>query len=348
MSRRVGLRFIQSVGGRVPPAPPAPINLYTGASDYPGKIVKTDLSTFTKVSTLTLTTGEATYYLGIKDGFLYVALHYSDPGIVVKVDLSTFTEVGTLTFDVGEGYPRCMIIEGNYLYVGLDTEPGKIVKVDLTTFTKDSTLGLGAEEISLHSIAVSGDFLYVGTSNAGYAYAPKIVKVNLLTFTRVGAIIFSYPDDGPTILSLAVSGNYLYGSLGARFGQYPRIVKIDLSTFSEVDRLALPYGLDGSTALLTVNGNLLYGACEGTIFKVNLTTFTYISNIAKPTGWRYPCGLVIGGNYLYVGYENDAGTAWRISKVDLTTFTIIDNLDLAADEWLHTASLGTLQVIEFA
>jgi len=128
----------------------------TASGDFP------ELNPFSKVTTLTLDTGEDNVSsLAVYGGYLYVGLH-TLPGKIVKIDLSTFTKVTTLTLAYGEDYVSSLAVYGGYLYVGLHTSPGKIVKIDLSTFTKVTTLTLASGEDNVYSLAVYGGYLYVG------------------------------------------------------------------------------------------------------------------------------------------------------------------------------------------
>ena len=112
----------------------------------PARLVKIDLSTFTRVSALSLAYDYGSV-LAEKDGFIYqlVGLRY-----IAKIRLSDFTIVSYLDSGVttsgGNINATNLVVIGSYLYAGFDTSPGKIVKIDLDTFSVTSTLTLQSGE----------------------------------------------------------------------------------------------------------------------------------------------------------------------------------------------------------
>jgi membrane-associated PAP2 superfamily phosphatase len=332
----------------------------TVSGDFP------ELNPFSKVTTLTLATGEN--YIrasAVYGGYLYVGLNTS-PCKIVKIDLSTFTKVATLTLDTGEDYIGALAVYGGYLYVGLETSPGKIVKVDLSTFRKVATLTLDTGEDTILGLAVYGGYLYASLNTSpgkivkidlstfrkvatltldtgedypwplavygGYLYAGsntslgKIVKIDLSTFTKVATLTL---DTGEGYIhGLAVYGGYLYAGLGTRPG---KIVKIDLSTFTKVATLTFDTGEDLILGLAVYGGHL-YASLDvspGKIVKIDLSTFRKVATLTLDTGEDYPWPLAVYGGYLYAGSNTSLG---KIVKIDLSTFTKVATLTLATGE----------------
>jgi hypothetical protein len=278
--------------------------LYAGLPTSPGKIVKIDLSTFTKVGTLTLSgvDEDYVYSLAVSGGYLYAGLYCTPPGKIVKIDLSTFTKVGTLSLGSGEDYVYSLAVSGGYLYAGLDTSPGKIVKIDLSTFTKVATLTLSAGENYVESLAVSGGYLYAGLPTS----PGKVVKIDLSTFTEVGTLTLASGENN--VYSLAVSGGYLYAGLSTSPG---KIVKIDLSTFTKVATLTLSAGENYVYSLTFSADGYLYAGLytsPGKIVKVDPSTFTKVGTLTLSAGENYVYSLTFSADgYLYAGLETSPG-----------------------------------------
>jgi hypothetical protein len=214
---------------------------YFGTSTNPGRVVKIDLDTFTRVGAITLNDGESHLQSAALDptdgleGALYFST-YTSPIKVVKIDLSTFLRDDAVTLDTGENLSGAMLIDpGNgYAYVG--TASNVIVRVGLSPFARIDTLTLPVNEftpISGFTDAANG-YAYFGTSGTG-----SVVKVDLSTFTRVGAI---NTGDGRLYTADFDPGTgYAYFGTNTIPG---RVVAIDLDTFTEVGSDVLDAGED--------------------------------------------------------------------------------------------------------
>jgi hypothetical protein len=252
--------------------------------------------------------------------FLYVGL---STGQILKIDVSTFSVVDSLSL----GSPvACLITDGNYLYAGLlfSPEASQITKIDLATFSVVETLTLASGEYNIERFAISGNYLYsCHDSSPGI-----IVKVDLTTFTRIGAINTIVAG----VHDICVSGNFLYGAV--YFIPSSQVVKIDLTTFSLVGYLDLSVAEEATC--LKVDGNFLYVGQQGTstIAKIDLTTFTEVSTITLSTGgWIEELAkddtYLYVGNYLYLGNENYVSL---ITRIALSTFAEVDTLTLPSEE----------------
>jgi uncharacterized repeat protein (TIGR01451 family) len=164
---------------------------YFGTWSDPGKVVKVDLATFTRVGALTLNPGEGYIWSGVIDtsaGFAYFGTNTS-PGQVVKVRLSDFTRVGALTLNSGEDALSSAVIDSGagFAYFGTDTAPGQVVKVRLSDFTRVGALTLNSGENRPRAAVIdpAGGFAYFGTYSTG---PDLVVKVCLSDLTRVDAL----------------------------------------------------------------------------------------------------------------------------------------------------------------
>jgi len=205
-------------------------------ADRQGRIVKINLSTFTKVSTLSVGTyaegaGYDIYSFAVSGKYLYAGLQ-TNPGRIVKIDLSTFTKVSTLQLAADEIYVTALTVKGNYLYGALTGFPYGVVKVDLGTFSRvASILSFPFENAEPSLLAADPNFLYAGQWNA-------INKIALSTFTLTETLTLT----GAGYAILVANQDDLYA--GRTPSAPGKINKVDLSTFTEVTALDLDVGED--------------------------------------------------------------------------------------------------------
>jgi len=227
-------------------------NLYAGlygadvGIDYPqiGKIVKINLASFTKVSTLTLDATDFSIYSLFSDGtYIYAGLDTS-PAKVIKVDISTFTKTASINLTANSS--RTLFSDGIYLYVGMDTTPASLIQIDLSTFLETTSLTLAAGKNSIYTLFSDGTYLY-----AGLATTPgKIVKIDLATFTEISTLTLS-TNSSYTLFS---DGTYLY--VGSNTTP-AKIIIVDLSLFIEIGVSTLAAG-ENSIYTLFSDGTYLY------------------------------------------------------------------------------------------
>lgn len=286
-------------------------NLYAGLRTTPGKVVKVDLTDFTKVSTLTFDAGEDTVRALASDGvYLYAGLSVN-PGKVVRILLSNFTKDSTVTFAAGENDVRALISDGTNLYAGLNTVPGKVVKVNLSTFTATSTLDLnGVGEQNVTSFYITNSYLY-----AGMDQAPGIVaKIDLGTFTKTASVTFVWGET--SVSSLWSDGTYLYAGCQGSV----HVVKIDLNTFLRVGSL-VPTSAGEVTSLTSI-GPYLYvnhSIAPGEISRIDLVTFSQYAIESFSVNEDFAKAIVTDGTYLYVGLDTSPGKLVRKYVIPTTS-----------------------------
>jgi hypothetical protein len=170
----------------------------------------------------------------------------------------------------------------------------------------------------IDSLATSGGYLYAGDDGSP---SFKIHKINLATFLEEDTLTLNSAG----CFSLIVSGDYLYA------GSSHILYKIDLTTFTQTANITSLSGYPYNVQSLGVDGSYLY-ACVGgqgpvypitnsTLHKIDLFTFTPTSNIVVNGTYSY--GMVIDGDMMYLSHEDEI-----INRVNLTTFTVKDELDL--------------------
>lgn len=263
--------------------------LYVAAT----KVVKINLATFSRVSSISVT-GASAFSMALgTDGFLYVGNYVLGTGEAIsKINLVTFTEIDTLSLGSGNNYPFTLLADSGFLYAVCKTTPGRIVKINLATFSVSSTLQLASGENGPSGGAISGGFLYVGCSTA----PAKIVKINLATFTEEEILPLLTGEDDAT--ALKIKDNFLYVGL---WYATSLIVKVNLSTFARVGSIPPDtYGYKIEPHSMGINGAYLYAGTDEYIIKINLTTFSYDSSLDVSLD---PEAVLISGIYLYAGHD---------------------------------------------
>lgn len=135
--------------------------LYVLCDTSPGKVVRVNPFTRTRVDSAMLNAGESTLHgCVILRGMLYLCCA-TDPGKVVKLDTTKapIDRVAAFTCEEGENKPRTIATDGEFLYVSMKTAANKmkVHKLDPVTMTsKASYTSAGEYFDSGYSIAVSG------------------------------------------------------------------------------------------------------------------------------------------------------------------------------------------------
>jgi hypothetical protein len=313
------------------------------------KIVKVNLATFTRVGALTLNPGEdnaLTAVIDVAGGAAYFAT-YTSPGKIVKVNLSTFTRVGAITLNTDEYYLNTGIIDvtNGFAYFGTFTNPAKVVKVNLSSFTRAGslTLTLNADDWGLSSAVIDtiNGFAYFGTANLSSGPS-QVIKVNLSTFTRVGAITMNSDEDRLECAVIDTTHGFAY------FGIYTgtKIVKVNLSTFTRIGALTLNNGESPivSAEIDTANGFAYFctDTIPGKVVKVNLSGFTRVGALTLNAGEDRLFAPVIDltNGFLYVGTDTSPS---KVVKINLSTFTHAGALPLqfTGERNLYCAAIDT-------
>ena len=298
---------------------------YFGTWTYPqGQVIKVDLSSFTRVSSISL--ADASYLRSaVIDPSGQYAYFGNDHRKVIKVDLTNFTQVGSISFNSGEGglYSAAIDPRGQYAYFGTDT--GLVVKVNLENFTRVDSIRFNQGEDLLMSEVIDprGQYAYFGTRTG------RVVKVDLANFTRVSSISF---DPGEIYLQSAVidpSGQYAYfGSSNAPFATSSPglVIKVDLENFTRVGSISFNPGEDRlSSAVIDPSGQYAYfGTDTGRVVKVDLVNFTRVNSICFNKGEDSLWSAVIdpNGNYAYFGTHTSPS---QVIKVSLKSGNIINS-----------------------
>lgn len=215
--------------------------LYAGATSSPGKVTKIDLTTWSVVSSLTLSTGANSPVSMVSvDGFLYVCCESK----VVKIDLSDFTEDSTYTT---AATLNAVAADASYLYLAHAVdEPGQVTRVALSDFSTDDTLVLSAGG-PISSLVVDS-FLYAGSDGV-----PGLVfKIDMADFTEEAAlelIASNYVGD------MVIAAGSLFAGLTI---EPPTLIRVYLDTFTEGETITVDPDENYVTTTICASGTTLY------------------------------------------------------------------------------------------
>ena len=155
--------------------------------------------------------GDAMAYFGTSCG----------QGHIEMVDLSTFTQLGSMTAS-GLGYLTSAVADNFHRYAYFGTDEGEVVKFNLNTHQIDGRLMLPESENGLSAAVIDtvNGYAYFG-ADAGNGYS-RIVKVDLQSFSRAGAITLppyeynpGYEGAGVYLESAVFDAASGYGYFGA-------------------------------------------------------------------------------------------------------------------------------------
>jgi len=181
-------------------------------------IVKIDLSSFTRVGSITLDYGEGeNLWSAVVDPsgqYAYFGT-FTVPGMIVKIDLSSFTRVGSITLNSGEDclFPAVIDPSGQYAYFGTYTSPGIVVKVDLDV----SKLTLDSKTDPIGQAWASGTYLLGAAVNDTWSSGPHGDQSTTSTsFTPTAESITLSLGSGDKLLLIGTSQLWNdYASIGS-------------------------------------------------------------------------------------------------------------------------------------
>ncbi len=220
---------------------------YFGTGTGPAIIIKVQLSSFTRTSSLTLKAGENAAVVGVADslqGFVYFGM---DSGQIVKIRLSNFTETASINPGLGSISTAAIDPIRGFAYFGTNTSPGNIIKVRLSDFTVNATRNI-SPEINVYSIAIdpSSGYAYIGTYLSGGTFftpSPAIVlKIRLSDLSNVDQLKLNPGESCVSSAGIDPTDGLLY------FGG-TCVVQIRLSDFA-LKRVLAPAPLTGDSPMV--------------------------------------------------------------------------------------------------
>lgn len=303
-------------------------------------VTRVRLSDFTPMETRYFWGYGASVYAAAVDpvgGYAY----FGTDCYLLRYRLSDFTYVDNIALDFYGAYTLSLDAAHGYLYAShVDKFGGadKIFKIRLADFVSEGSLTLvSAEKTVWTAILDDGaGTLYLGTKTR----PGIIVKVDLSTFTRVGALTLEPGSPYPYVPVIDTTNGYAYyGNVNT----YPgRIYKVRLSDFSHVGTLVLTNNSDSdfqSAAIDVAGGYAYYGTDTepGRIVRIRLSDFTHDGTLTLASGENDLDAVAIDPDNGYA-YFGTATNPARIVKVDLATFTRVGAITLPSEAggWIHS------------
>jgi hypothetical protein len=301
--------------------------LYLGCRKGFGEsqLFRIDLDTFTFSGSIVFSSLEI-LETGVIDNaglYMYVSITSFNPIQIYKINLVTFTIVDTLMLNPGEQVCICALIDNfnQYLYLGISNNPGSVVKIDLNTFTRVSTLILSSAYPIYGLTDPSGQNIYFVT---GSNFTPPVlVQIRLSSFTETSSLVLPGISFCGCIDPL---GKYIYAMT-----YIPgTLIVIAVSTLTITNTYSIPSSSNIRCVCIDPPGQYLYAGQEtfpGYIQKISLSpTFSLVNSLEGRQGVNnFSCGAVEQtAQYAYLG--SSAG----VTKVDLPTWSIVENLGFSA------------------
>jgi len=201
------------------------------------------------------------------------------------------------------------------------------VRLVIKEMTPAGAISMADDEDQFKSAVIDPAGRYAYFAEYDVQQNTKLVKVDLTTFQRVGAITL---NAGEQVLSAVIDPAGRYAYLGAVSSDPGRVIKIDLDSFQRVGAITLDAGeANISSAVIDPAGRYAYfgtAGSPGRVVKIDLNTFKRVGAISlsqDPTDTAFkgagPALMDPAGRYAYFAVYRGNYPALVI-KVDLATF----------------------------
>ncbi len=187
-----------------------------------------------------------------------------------------FGRIGAITTNASQLISSVIDTVNQFAYFGDYCCPSKIIKIDLSDLTQVGTIIFDPNESNIRVALIDtiNHFAYFGLQcNVMETILPRIIKIDLTTFTRVDTLILSSGEDVNCGV-IDVANQFAY--FGTRVSH--KVIKIDLSTFTITATKNIDFGSTEpdswimSAIIDTVNQFAYFGSegAPGKIVKINL------------------------------------------------------------------------------
>ncbi|HEV3364355.1 MAG TPA: cadherin-like domain-containing protein, partial [Acidimicrobiia bacterium] len=252
----------------------------------------------------------------------------------VDLEVRSFYLAGSIESQPAQQGAAVIAPAGDYAYFGGGSG---VEKIDLRSFEQVGLLALEPGDSVLLSAVMdpAGRYAYFGTESG------RVVKIDLATFQRVGAINLTQDDLSSAVID--PSGGYAYfGTANTSVVAPPsKVLKVDLATFSHVGTLALEPGEESLwSAVMDPAGHFAYFGAQGdadlpaNVVKVDLATFSRVGAATltgRDEGVLTAAVIDPKGTFAYFGTGTPVNPA-RVVKVDLVTLERVGALVLDPTE----------------
>ena len=312
--------------------------IYFGSGGYPARIIKVSLNPLTRIGAIDLNPGEDYLWAGLIDnnkGFIYFAT-YDAPSKIIKIRLSDFTRIGDLTTTLNNITTGIIDETNGYAYFA-DIDIGTVTKIDLNTFTEIGKVQTSATSgIWSSDIDAMAEYGYFGAAISG-ANISDVVKINLADLIEVANLTLSPAETTPS--QIYIDSDKGYGYI-ANYYDPPnpnKVTKVILSDLTKDPSSPIDGSIGGSFGgVIDKSRGFLYLGGDGdpnigkngSIIKIDLSTFTKVDSIDLDIGEIYPDtasidevdGNAYFGIYPYVSQSISYGP--KVIKVKIMTSTV--------------------------
>ena len=293
---------------------------YVGCNVSPARIVKYDIQTMKRVSSLDLPAGENRDQTRVAaliavDADTVIHASFTNPCVFTKIDGNTMTITGTLqgiVEPVNDKYIRGLAFDGRYVYAATYSTPSKIIKIDPVTMTRVDAVTFDNPRISCcFSITICGDYL-VGVCEEVEDQGSVIFRVRLDDLHQTPEII-QVPGINQ-YHSVCTDGRYVYAATDT---DPVNVVKIDpqatpmqcLAVFSaekgvEIGNFTMTY--DGTSVVV---GTWNFKEMADHLIKLDTDTLTRKDTMDCPS--KFPSDLVYIAPYFYTSSDHPTGIVDR-------------------------------------
>lgn len=230
---------------------------------------------------------------------------------------------------------------GDFAYfASWDQRRSRLVKIDLATFERVDVITMeNRERVWTVDIDPAGEYLYLGTHRVPVSITqagpPRVIKVDLATFERVGSIKLEndHVDFHSAVIDSA--GDFAYFG-GDDSGGPTRLVKIDLANFERIDAITMDNPGRFTTGIIDPDDAFAYFGTftsPARVVKIDLTNFEAAGDIELTGSGENDLTTSVmdsSGDFAYFG--NSTYPAGKVIKIDLQDFQRVGAIQLPNGE----------------
>lgn len=282
----------------------------------PGKIVKWDMSLFTRVGAINSSANNPTAgVIASTAGFLYVGDNTTD--IIWKYNLTTFTEVASLDFGGTTAGVQSAIISPDetqsYWALSQNSAFGSLDKATLSNFSDSGSLGQSSPRKGTSLCIDNSQMIYGGFYDWSTTVAIK--KINGSTMALVTTLPMASSEP---LESCVIDSTYTYAYFVSNTSPI-KVSKIRLSDLILIDVLTLSLNTSDTCVIDNTNQYLYVGTknTPAEIIQIDLTGFTEVSSITLNSGENNIRGgkIDLTNNFVYF---STATSPAKVIKMGIT------------------------------
>jgi DNA-binding beta-propeller fold protein YncE len=325
-----------------------------GLSPNPGKLVRIDLDSFSRLDALDIGDGSTQMFsdlprigaMGVDGSNAFVVTrsdiaNWGEPDMIKKVDLSAFEVVDAKRLDAEELAPQAPVMDpaGQYGYFVTNSQPVRVVRIDLDTFERVDGVQFSMDERPIRAAAIdpTGEYAYFGTDTS----PGRIVKVSLETMEWVDTIVL---EEGENSLQSAVidpTGDFAYFGIGTDPGQ---VIKIDLKNFTRAGGITLASNERnlGSAVIDPAGSYAYFSTNQARVVKIDLSDFSRVGAINLGSDFSNLGSAAIDSAGESAYFRFSAGGGKGLVRIDLESFQHVDSVFIEEGERMRSMVVDPL------